>query len=116
MTGLSGPLKLDIGCGEGPKKGDVGVDLRKTTSVDIVADAPMLPFKDESFDHIYSSHLIEHFSHREVKNVLAEWIRVLKKHGVIEIRCPDLRARPLIFSKPLMAKCEEYIRRARLRG
>jgi predicted SAM-dependent methyltransferase len=88
---------LDIGCGESLKKGDIGVDFRKTSSVDIVADARMLPFKDASFDHVYSSHLIEHFSHREVRNVLVEWIRVLKKEGVIEIRCPDLRARALLF-------------------
>lgn len=97
MKALSNTLKLDIGCGEGPKKGNIGVDLRKTGSVDIVADARMLPFKDESFEHVYSSHLIEHFSHQEVKQVLAEWVRVLKKQGVIEIRCPDLRARALLF-------------------
>jgi len=89
-------MMLDIGCGES-KKGDIGVDLRKTGSVDIVADARMLPFKDESFDHVYSSHLIEHLSHREVRNVLVEWVRVLKKGGIIEIRCPDLRARALPF-------------------
>jgi len=57
----------------------------------------MLPFNDECFDRVYSSHLIEHFSHREVRNVLLEWIRVLKKSGTIEIRCPDLRARALLF-------------------
>lgn len=90
-------MMLDIGCGENPKKGDIGLDLRKTRFVDIVADARMLPFNDESFDNAYSSHLIEHFSHREVRNVLLEWIRVLKKSGTIEIRCPDLRARALLF-------------------
>ncbi len=89
-------MMLDIGCGE-DKKGDVGVDLRITGSVDIVSDARMLPFKDGSFDHVYSSHLIEHFSHREVRDVLVEWVRVLKRGGVIEIRCPDLRARALLF-------------------
>jgi predicted SAM-dependent methyltransferase len=85
---------LDIGCGEGPKKGDIGVDFRKTSSVDIVADARMLPFKDESFDHVYSSHLIEHFSHREVRNVLFEWVRVLKggapSRFVVLISVPEL--------------------------
>lgn len=90
-------MMLDIGCGENPKKGDIGLDLRKTSSVNIVADARMLPFKDESFDHVYSSHLIEHFSHREVRDVLLEWARVLEKSGTIEIRCPDLRVRALLF-------------------
>ena len=88
---------LDIGCGERKKKGCIGLDLRKTSSVDVVADARMLPFRDEAFDYIYSSHLLEHFSHREVKNVLVEWVRVLKTGGTIEIRCPDLRARALLF-------------------
>jgi len=48
--------------------------LRKTRSTDIVADARMLPFNGESFDNVYSSHLIEHFSHREVRDILLEWI------------------------------------------
>lgn len=90
-------MMLDIGCGESAKKGDIGLDLRKTSWVDVVADARMLPFKDECFDHVYSSHLIEHFGYQEVGNVLTEWIRVLKRNGLIEIRCPDLRARALLF-------------------
>ena len=90
-------MMLELGCGEAQKKGDIAIDFRKTSSVDVVADARMLPFKDESFDHLYSSHLIEHFSHREVRNVLVEWIRVIKKNGILEIRCPDLRARAFIF-------------------
>lgn len=90
-------MMLDIGCGENLKKGDIGLDFRKTSSVDVVADARMLPFRDESFDHVYSSHLIEHVSHREVRSALVEWVRVLKRNGIIEIRCPDLRARALLF-------------------
>ncbi len=88
---------LEIGCGENLKKGDIGLDIRKTNSVDVMADARMLPFKNESFKHIYSSHLIEHFSHREVRRILMEWLRVLKMNGTFEIRCPDLRARALLF-------------------
>jgi len=87
---------LDIGCGE-TKKGHVGIDLRKTRCVDVVADAKMLPFKTAAFDHVYSAAVIEHFSHRQVRQVLTEWVRVLKKDGVLEIKCPDLRARALLF-------------------
>lgn len=90
-------IMLDIGCGEGKKKGAIGCDLRKTDLVDIVADARFLPFNDECFDHVYSSHTIEHFSHREVKSILKEWIRVLKRGGTIEIRCPWLRVRAFLF-------------------
>ena len=88
---------LDIGCGENKREGAVGLDLRKMGLVDVLADARLLPFRNKSFDHVYSSHLIEHFSHREVSNVLVEWVRVLRRNGIIEIRCPDLRARALLF-------------------
>ncbi len=87
---------LDVGCGE-DKKGDVGVDLRRTKFVDVVADARLLPFRDECFDHVYSSNTIEHFSHLEVKSVLSEWTRVLRKEGVFEVCCPNLRARAFLF-------------------
>jgi ubiquinone/menaquinone biosynthesis C-methylase UbiE len=87
---------LDIGCGEA-KRGSIGIDFRKTKSVDVIADARFLPFKNESFNYVFSSAVIEHFSHRTVKNVLSEWTRVLTHNGVIEIKCPDLRARAFIF-------------------
>lgn len=90
-------LILDIGCGEGKLKGAIGVDVRSTRDVDVIADAGYLPFRDGAFDHVYSSHVIEHFSHLKVRNVLKEWVRVLKRGGVIEIRCPWLRVRALIF-------------------
>jgi len=96
-------LGIDIGCGDSKKTGYIGVDIRKTKEVDVIADAQRLPFRDGSFDYVYSSHLIEHFGHQEVKYVLAEWVRVLKKGGVLEIRCPDLRARAfLFFLNPIM--------------
>lgn len=87
---------LDIGCGE-TKKGNVGVDLRKTRFVDVIADARILPFKNEAFDQVYSSAVLEHFSHRQIRSIVVEWTRVLKKDGVLEIKCPDLRARALLF-------------------
>jgi len=90
-------LGLDIGCGETKQSGFLGLDFRVTFIVDILADAHMLPFRDEIFDHVFSSHTIEHFSHTEVQSVIVEWVRVLKKGGTMEIRCPDLRARSLIF-------------------
>lgn len=91
-------LILEIGCGDQKAiDGSIGVDIRQTEKVDIIADARKLPFKDSCFDHVYSSHLIEHFAHWEVKEVLHEWVRVLKPGGEFELRCPDLRARSLLF-------------------
>ena len=88
----------EIGVGDRKvMNGSIGVDIRKTKNTDIIADAHHLPFKNSSFDHVYSSHTIEHFSHQEIESILYEWIRILKEGGVFEIRCPDLRARTLLF-------------------
>jgi predicted SAM-dependent methyltransferase len=88
---------LDLGCGDYKIDGAIGLDLRRTACVDIVADAQRLPFKDGSFSRVSSSHLIEHFSHKKVGLVIFEWVRILESGGTIEIRCPDLRARALLF-------------------
>jgi predicted SAM-dependent methyltransferase len=88
---------LDIGCGDNGPVEAIALDVRRTKHVDVLADARKLPFRDDAFDHVFSSHLIEHFSHKETKSVLQEWTRVLKTGGIIEIRCPDLRARALFF-------------------
>jgi len=90
-------IGIDVGCGNNKKAGFLGVDIRRTKVVDVLADARNLPFRDESFDYVYSDQVLEHFSHTEVGNVLLEWVRVLKKGGIIEIRCPDLRARAFLF-------------------
>jgi predicted SAM-dependent methyltransferase len=88
---------VDIGCGESKLKGAIGIDLRKISGVNIVADARWLPIRDEALDEIYSSHLVEHFGHQETERLLSEWVRCLKKGGLFEIRCPDLRARCFLF-------------------
>ena len=90
-------VAIDIGCGEEKQPNHIGLDLRRTEAVDIIADARCLPFKTESIDVVYSSHTLEHFGHMEVKEVLCEWVRVLKQHGQIDLSCPDLRLRSLLF-------------------
>lgn len=47
------------------------------------------PFADNSVDLIYASHCLEHFSHLKVRDVLAEWYRVLKAGGVLRLSVPD---------------------------
>jgi len=92
-------LILEIGCGNIKDYADsICLDIRLTNKVDVLADARHLPFIEGCFSLVYSSHTIEHFSHREQTRVLTEWIRVLHEGGKLEIKCPDLRARALIFA------------------
>jgi len=43
-------------------------------------------FKDEVLDFVYSAHLLEDFT--DTKNVLIEWLRVLKIGGYLILFCP----------------------------
>ncbi len=60
-----------------------------------------LPFPDESFEAIYSSHTLEHLYHAEALSLMKESYRVLKRGGVCRVVVPDLAA---IVSRYLMAK------------
>lgn len=49
-----------------------------------------LPFKDNSFDVIYTSHFIEHLSQKQASFILRECYRVLKRNGIMRVVVPDL--------------------------
>ena len=49
---------------------------------------PSLPFKDNTVDLIYSSHLLEHLSIDSVVELLNECYRVLKRVGMMRLNQP----------------------------
>jgi predicted SAM-dependent methyltransferase len=49
-----------------------------------------LPFEDNVYDAVYSSHTLEHLPRNEAPAVLAEFRRILKPAGIIRIVVPDL--------------------------
>ena len=49
-----------------------------------------IPFPDESFDVVYHSHVLEHFSKKQGIELIKECYRVLKKGGVLRIAVPDI--------------------------
>lgn len=83
---------LDIGC-DGKKylsPGDevIGLDIQKFPDVDVVHDLekPPMPFQDESFDVVHSSHNIEHVSNRI--GLMDDIWRVLKPEGIFDVTVP----------------------------
>jgi SAM-dependent methyltransferase len=56
--------------------------------VDVVADAADLPFKDDTFDFVISSHMLEH--HWDPIKVIKEWCRVAKQYVFITVPRMDL--------------------------
>jgi predicted SAM-dependent methyltransferase len=76
-------MKLNLGSGASELDGYENLDRKNGQEI------YPLSFADSSAEEIYASHVLEHFSHREISNVLKEWVRVLKPGGVLRIAVPD---------------------------
>jgi len=100
---------LDIGCGTGtlvvklkrqyPSAHVVGIDpdpkvLRRArikatrAAVSVQLDpgfADQLPYKDDSFDRVFSSFMFHHLEEQERENMLREVLRVLKVNGSLHL-------------------------------
>lgn len=88
---LPNPLLLNLGCGKDVREGFVNIDLFSDDPRVVFMDIRKLDFPDNSADLILASDILEHFSHREVQDIFAEWVRVLKPGGEIIVRSPSLR-------------------------
>jgi ubiquinone/menaquinone biosynthesis C-methylase UbiE len=91
-------MRLDVGCGNNPT-GNVNVDLfmnEQTLHVDshtkrfidskkipnpVKADAQHLPFKDDAFEEVFCSHVLEHVENPT--KALLELIRVSKSKVIV---------------------------------
>jgi len=82
--------KLDLGCGGRKKAGHIGIDIDKYEDVDIQLDLRFnpLPFDDNSIDHVYASHFLEHLDFHENIYLFNEIYRVLKPERQFEIIVP----------------------------
>ena len=83
-------MRLNVGCGDYPNKDKINVDIAYVPGVDVVCDAMYLPFKDDVADEVFLIHMVEHFRYLEVKKLLQEIKRVMKKDGFLIIEAPDL--------------------------
>lgn len=96
-------VALNLGCGDKILPGYVNVDLvdqRAGSRPDVVCDIRKLAvFEDNYADEILSVHVIEHFYQWEAKEVLLEWVRVLKPGGRMVVECPNL-----------LTACEEVLK------
>lgn len=82
-------MKIELGCGpeDRRRKGYIGIDVADMGQEYVLdLEKDKLPFKDNSVDTIYSSHVIEHL--RDVQLCLNECWRVLKDDGYMEVIVP----------------------------
>jgi SAM-dependent methyltransferase len=92
--------KLHLGCGNVSLPGFCNVDILNTIAVDVVSDISKLDnFSNNSIELIYACHVLEHFSHEEVKQVLSRWYQVLAPGGELRISVPDIDRIVKIYSE-----------------
>jgi SAM-dependent methyltransferase len=83
--------RLNLGCGRRYNPDWTNVDFSSTGEGVIAHNLNQnIPFPDESFDIVYHSHLLEHFSKTNAEFFLQECYRVLCPQGVLRIAVPDL--------------------------
>jgi len=82
-------MRIELASGDRPHPGYLHCDLRRLESTELVCRVEALPFEADSVEAIMASHIIEHFSYREIDRVLAEWHRVLRPGGGILIITPN---------------------------
>lgn len=85
--------KLNLGCGRDIKKGYINLDIIKSKGVDIVHNLNKFPypFKNEEFDEVFSSHLLEHLL--DFKKTIFEIHRITKRRGRIKLIVPHFSNR-----------------------
>jgi predicted SAM-dependent methyltransferase len=83
--------KLHVGCGCYELAGWLNADLTPESPQILRLDATKpFPFPGESFDYIFSEHMIEHIPFSGGLAMLRECHRVLRPHGRLRIATPDL--------------------------
>ena len=86
-----GVRKLHIGAGDGALAGWLNTDIDPGVEDVFFLDATKpFPFDEQTFDYVYSEHMIEHIDRREAAFMLRECRRVMKAGGTIRIATPDL--------------------------
>jgi len=101
---MEGSRKLNLGCGNQLLPGFVNLDIRKGHGIEVVHNLERYPypFKDNEFDFILASHVLEHLD--DTVGVMAELHRILKPGGRLVIRFPYYQ-HPNAWLDPTHKKC-----------
>ncbi len=104
------PRKLQLGCGRLAIPGWLNTDIRARHGILAVDASKPLPFPDQSFQFIFTEHMIEHLPYQVGNALIRESFRILAPGGVIRIATPDLSFLVGLYQRPSDQLHAKYIK------
>lgn len=107
----------DLGCGFDDKYWGreeqvkvIRFDTNEKVLPDFRCDLRQLPADDQSFDMVHSKHVLEHFPREELKDLLTEWLRILRVGGTFEMHVPNVISamRKILLMEEGLIKVDTY--------
>jgi predicted SAM-dependent methyltransferase len=92
--------KLNIGSADHLLDGWINCDINPRPGVMQFDAALPFPFDDNSFDRVFSEHMIEHVDYQGGARMLGECFRVLRPGGRIRISTPSLEFLIALIERP----------------
>jgi predicted SAM-dependent methyltransferase len=83
--------KLHVGCGDHLLPGWLNADILPGANTIALDATRRFPFPANSFDYVFSEHMIEHIPYESGRDMLTEIFRVLKPGGRVRVATPDLQ-------------------------
>lgn len=85
-----GVKKLHLGCGENYLDGWINTDFRPNAHRIFLDITKPFTFHDNTFDYVFTEHVIEHVPYAAGKNLIQQSFRVLKSGGTVRIVTPNI--------------------------
>ena len=82
-------MKVNVGCGQRTLDGYVNIDRKNGGEAFPLSVDGEEAVSDEACDEIRASHVLEHFPHALVPQIIKHWAAKLKPGGVLKIAVPD---------------------------
>ena len=94
-------IKINLGCGWRNFGRDwTHIDGGDYTHLDKThRDLELSKFANNSIDLVYASHLIAYFDKVELKRLLKEWHKKIKRGGVLRLATPDFAAMSKLYTQ-----------------
>jgi predicted SAM-dependent methyltransferase len=102
--------KLQIGAGLNDLSDWLNTDIREHNHTVYLDAAKRFPIEDNTFDYVFSEHMIEHIDYNDGLFMLKECFRILKNNGKIRITTPNLKFLVELYQENKTPTQIEYIK------